>query len=122
MFHAQAGPGSSLFPSRRLPGVRRRFRGQVLDMTLTFKARSPEDILAVVPVVLGFEPEESVVMLTFGGRHSFHARADLPGLADISSCAEQLLRPALSHGDKRGVRCLRRTRASRATHRPQPAP
>ena len=37
-----------------------------------------EDLLAVVPVVLGFEPADSIVMLTLGARHTFHARVDLP--------------------------------------------
>ena len=46
--------------------------------TQTFAARTPEDVLAAVPVVLGFVPEESVVMLTFGAEHPFHARLDLP--------------------------------------------
>ena len=46
--------------------------------TTTLTARTPEDILAVVPVVLGFEPTESLVMLTFGGDPPFHARVDLP--------------------------------------------
>jgi len=42
-------------------------------------ARSPEDLIALVPFVLGFHPSESVVLLTFGGPHgSFHARVDLP--------------------------------------------
>ena len=44
----------------------------------TLTARTPEDVIAAVPLVLGFVPEESVVMLTFGGRHTFHARLDLP--------------------------------------------
>ena len=43
---------------------------------LTF--RTPEDVLAAVPVLLGFEPADSVVMLTFGGRETFHARIDMP--------------------------------------------
>ena len=47
----------------------------------TLTARTPEDILAVVPVVLGFEPTESLVMLTFGSDPPFHARVDLPDAA-----------------------------------------
>ena len=31
----------------------------------TLTARTPEDVLAAVPLVLGFLPVESVVMLTF---------------------------------------------------------
>lgn len=51
----------------------------------TYTARTPVDLLAVVPFVIGFHPEDSVVMLTFAesghpGREaaSFHARVDLP--------------------------------------------
>ena len=47
-------------------------------MTTTLTATGPEDLLAAVPVVLGFQPEESVVMLTFGAERTFHARLDLP--------------------------------------------
>ncbi len=48
-------------------------------------ARTPEDLLAAVPIILGFHPEDSVVMLTFGAAggppgagDAFHARVDLP--------------------------------------------
>ncbi len=48
----------------------------------TFTARTPVDLLAVVPFVIGFHPEDSVVLLTFadpgGPDSSFHARVDLP--------------------------------------------
>lgn len=61
-------------------------------------ARCPEDVLAVVPVVLGFEPEDSLVMLTFGAGRPFHARVDLPGRrAELSEMVESLLAPALQH-------------------------
>jgi len=63
-------------------------------------ASTPEDVLAAVPVVLGFVPDESVVMLTFGGVETFHARVDLPrpGRADeIAEAVQQLLEPALLH-------------------------
>src|SRR5690348_315030 len=52
-----------------------------------FIARSPVDLLAVVPFAIGFHPEDSVVLLAFGPVHpgrptrageSFHARVDLP--------------------------------------------
>jgi len=48
----------------------------------TFTARSPLDLVAVVPHLLGFHPEDSVVLLTFGGGDVFHARIDLPVLED----------------------------------------
>jgi hypothetical protein len=61
-------------------------------------ARSPEDLLAVVPVVLGFVPSDSVVMLTFGAEHAFHARVDLPEESDhLPELVDQLLGPALLH-------------------------
>ena len=63
-----------------------------------FTARTPEDVLAIAPVVLGFEPCESVVMLTFGGVETFHARVDLPPLSDVDEAVELLLEPALQHG------------------------
>ncbi|HET8604888.1 MAG TPA: DUF4192 domain-containing protein [Marmoricola sp.] len=49
------------------------------DRAPTFTARSPVDLLAITPYLLGFQPEESVVVLTFGApRGCFHARVDLP--------------------------------------------
>lgn len=47
-------------------------------MTETFRIRNPEDLLAAVPLVLGFHPTDSLVMLTFPTRgRAFHARVDL---------------------------------------------
>ena len=66
--------------------------------TATLTARSPEDVLAAVPLVLGFMPEESVVMLTFGAEHPFHARLDLPRSArERRAAAEALVEPAVRH-------------------------
>ena len=48
--------------------------------TITLTARTPEDVLAAVPVVLGFEPRDSVVMLTFGGDRDL-PRAGRPATA-----------------------------------------
>ena len=65
-------------------------------------ARSPEDLLAAVPLVLGFVPESSVVMLTFGAEHSFHARVDLvTDDADLPELSSALLSPVLRHGVER---------------------
>jgi hypothetical protein len=67
-------------------------------------ARSPEDLLAAVPVVLGFVPEESVVMLTFGAGQPFHARVDLPFSGDELDEVVAVLRdPAVGHGVARVV-------------------
>jgi hypothetical protein len=63
---------------------------------LTF--RTPEDVLAAVPVLLGFEPSDSAVMLTFGGRETFHARIDIPGQRHLDEAVGLLLEPALAHG------------------------
>lgn len=52
----------------------------------------------MVPVVLGFVPTDSVVMLTFGAAQAFHARIDRPdGPDDIPEVVEALLAPALRH-------------------------
>ena len=68
-------------------------------MTTTLTARSPEDVLAVVPLVLGFGPTDSVVMLTFGGATTFHARVDLPAAGEpVDPLVESLREPALRHG------------------------
>jgi hypothetical protein len=64
----------------------------------TLTARSPDDLLAVVPVVLGFEPADSIVMLTVEAPQAFHARVDLPpdrhGVAEV---VDLLLEPAVRH-------------------------
>ncbi len=69
-------------------------------MTTTLTARGPADLLAAVPVVLGFHPHDSLVMLTFGAERTFHARVDLPptdahdGVDEIVSV---LLAPCRAH-------------------------
>lgn len=69
-------------------------------MTTTLTARGPEDLLAAVPVVLGFHPHSSLVMLTFGAERSFHARLDLPSTVDeeaVSEVVDALLEPSRKH-------------------------
>lgn len=64
----------------------------------TLTARSPEDLLAVVPVVLGFVPSDSVAMLTFGARQPFHARVDMADDEDdLPDLVASLLDPAVQH-------------------------
>lgn len=71
---------------------------------LTLTARSPEDLLALAPVVLGFFPADSVVMLTFGAEAAFHARVDLPeGPRQVVATAEALVEPARRHRVQRVV-------------------
>lgn len=58
------------------------------------KARSPEDLLAVVPYRLGFHPHDSVVALTLNGprrRFGFTARLDLPALPNVPDVARYLI-------------------------------
>ena len=64
---------------------------------VTLTARCPEDLLAVVPVVLGFFPSDSVAMLTFGGQQAFHARVDLPASDELDAMVAALLEPARRH-------------------------
>jgi hypothetical protein len=52
----------------------------------TFTARNAADLVAAVPQILGFHPEDSVVLMTFGRTENFHARVDLPDDAD-DQCA-----------------------------------
>ena len=74
------------------------------DSSMTLTARNPEDLLAMVPVVLGFMPHDSVVMLTFGADRSFHARVDLPADPDdLPALVQVLLGPARKHGVRRVV-------------------
>ena len=69
---------------------------------LRFTARCPEDVLALVPVVLGFVPDESVAMLTFGAPRPFHARVDLPATrAEIPDVVTALLEPVRQHRVRR---------------------
>ncbi|WP_296605106.1 DUF4192 domain-containing protein [Nocardioides sp.] len=65
---------------------------------ISMTVRTVEDVLALVPVVLGFAPTDSVVMLTFGAARSFHARCDLPASADdLPGAAAVLVEPAVTH-------------------------
>lgn len=61
-------------------------------------ARCTDDLLAMVPVALGFAPQDSVVLLSFSGDRPFHARVDLPELPEHDAAlVEMLLGPALHH-------------------------
>lgn len=67
-------------------------------MTTKLSIARPEDVLAAVPVLLGFQPEKSIVMLTFGGAHQVHGRIDLPPPGEVERCLDSLLLPAVRHG------------------------
>ena len=76
-------------------------------MTTTLTVHRPEDLLAAVPVVLGFKPRDSLVMLTFDAPCAFHARVDLPpadaGHEALAEVTEAVLEPCLTHGVGRVV-------------------
>ncbi|RNL79644.1 DUF4192 domain-containing protein [Nocardioides marmorisolisilvae] len=65
-----------------------------------FIAQSPVDLLAVVPIAIGFHPEDSVVLLAFDAQmpgaparrgETFHARVDLPRTDEHRDEVAQLL-------------------------------
>ncbi len=67
------------------------------------RVRGPVDLLAVVPRMLGFHPDGSVVMLTVGpATEPFHARVDLPtDPVGIEAVAAQLSGVAARHAVER---------------------
>ncbi len=72
--------------------------------TKTLRAKTPADLLAMVPYLLGFHPEDSLVLIALGdaGR-PFHARADLPhDAADV----DRLARHLGSAAGRQGVRAV----------------
>lgn len=70
---------------------------QAAPIPSTFVARTPTDLVAVVPAVLGFHPEDSVVLLTFGAPGaSFHARVDLPVLVVEQEAVTEMLVQAVT--------------------------
>ncbi len=64
------------------------------------RVRSLPDLLALVPVVLGFEPSESLVVVAVAGpRTGFHLRVDLPPRsrpAVVAALADQVAMAALA--------------------------
>jgi hypothetical protein len=87
-----------------------------MKTTTTLTARSPEDLMAVVPAVLGFHPEDSLVMLTFGGGGGFHARIDLPTEpGQVPEACFALLQPALRQKVQKVIFIAYSADAERAT-------
>lgn len=82
-----------------------------MEKPIRMTARGPEDLLAMVPCVLGFHPENSMVMLTFGADSGdgagFQARVDLPpDASEVPAMVEALAAPARHHGIRRAVLLL----------------
>ncbi|NUS50990.1 MAG: DUF4192 family protein, partial [Nocardioidaceae bacterium] len=72
----------------------------------TLRAQGPADLLALVPLLFGFHPEDSVVLMSVGeATHPFHARSDLPrdpaDLADLADLAHYLASVAARNGAQR---------------------
>ncbi|KQT89236.1 hypothetical protein ASG49_15700 [Marmoricola sp. Leaf446] len=70
-----------------------------------YVARSTTDLVVMAPLVMGFHPRDSVVLLTFGdGGPGFHARVDLPtDLGSQQEVAATLLPPCVEHGTRRAA-------------------
>jgi hypothetical protein len=70
----------------------------------TVRASGPADLLALVPGLLGFHPEDSVVVVTVGdATHRFHARVDLP---DDPVAVEEVAGYLVDVAAHNGVRAL----------------
>ena len=64
------------------------------DTQVRVKLRSPADIIDAVPYLVGFEPHESLVVLSLRGPRSqlgLTARIDLPGAKSASACARNFV-------------------------------
>jgi hypothetical protein len=69
-----------------------------------YRITAPVDLLALVPCVLGFHPEQSLVLVvTAGDGAPLHARLDLPRDDEEKSQAVQLLLSAASKAEARQV-------------------
>lgn len=71
----------------------------------SLRATTPEDLLALVPGLLGFHPHDSVVLLTGGGAGTpFHARVDIPcDPSDVDPLVDYLTQVAIRSGMARGA-------------------
>ncbi|GAA4697923.1 DUF4192 domain-containing protein [Nocardioides nanhaiensis] len=105
MTHIEPDPVPTVRPLRRIPppGPAAAPDRPAGPTTL----RSVEDVLAYVPVLFGFRPAASLVMLTVGAPRNFHARLDLgprPGLTarqTLVADVDELVRIARRHGAPR---------------------
>lgn len=60
--------------------------------------RTPDDLLACVPLVLGFLPEDSAVVISLPPGAGPHARADVDDTTDLVELGRSLVAPVRSHG------------------------
>lgn len=78
------------------PGVLQATLPAMTPTTLT--VRNPDDLLACVPLLLGFVPQESAVVVSLPSGAGPHARADVDRSTDLDQLADSLLAPVLRHG------------------------
>jgi len=99
---AQARRWSTVAASA-VPKVAAADQGAGMTHRRTVRARGPADLLALVPGLIGFHPEESVVLLTVGAaRNGFHARVDLPtDPVELEELAAYLTEVAARNGVRR---------------------
>jgi hypothetical protein len=96
--------GSSTAGQNGVPAVSGlRERGCMNDATI--RITSPADLLAAVPRLLGFHPQDSLVLLTVAGRgQPLHARCDLRADPDgFAAMAESLHLAVRRNGVRRAV-------------------
>jgi hypothetical protein len=64
------------------------------------RATGPADLLALVPGLLGFHPEDSLVVMTIGdATHTFHARIDLPAdFAELDDVRAHITQVSVRNG------------------------
>jgi hypothetical protein len=75
-----------------------------MDTRPTLRIKSPADLLALVPSVLGFHPEESIVLVvTAGEAGQLHARLDLPRDEEEAVETIRVLLNAASRSEARQV-------------------
>lgn len=63
--------------------------------------RTPSDLLACVPLLLGFVPEESAVVISLPPGSGPHARIDLGEPEDLAQSVGALVEPTVRHGVRR---------------------
>lgn len=73
---------------------------------LTLRARSTEDLIAAAPILIGYEPEHAIVMISAAGRHVFHGCSALPGPADPVAAAAEVADNFLVPARRNGIRSV----------------
>lgn len=69
-----------------------------MTSSIPLTVRTPADLLACVPLLLGFLPQESAVLISLPPGAGPHARADLHEETDLVELSAALLAPVRRHG------------------------